>query len=128
MSFHAEFTLDGGDPIEVISCSYSFGQALDDKGRPASNVHGGTINVVIASPEKDELLGWMIDPYKKSQGSIVFNKIDQESSRKELKFEEAYLVAFSESFQAESSEPMTASLSISARKITVGNSTYETKW
>jgi len=126
-SFAAKFTVNGSD-FEVISCSFSFGQATDEKGRPASAVHGGQISLMISAPEDAALLGWMIDPYKKTNGSITFNKIDQDSKMKELKFEDGYLVSYSESFHAESSHPMTASLSISARKITVGDATHETMW
>ncbi len=127
-SFSAQFSVDGGDPLDVISCTYSFGQATDEKGRPSSGVHGGTISLQIAAPDDDALVGWMIDPYKKSNGSIKFDKIDEASTMKEVKFEEGYLVAYSESFHAESSTPMTASLNISARKITIGNASLESKW
>jgi hypothetical protein len=126
-SFSATFKIDGKE-FDVISCSYSFGQNTDEKGRPSSSVFGGHISLQISAPEDDGLLSWMIDPYKKSNGSVVFNKIDQDSTMKELKFEEGYLVSYGETFHANSSDPMAASLNISARKISVGNSTHEMKW
>jgi type VI secretion system TssD-like protein len=73
-------------------------------------------------------MGWMIDPYAKKNGSVVFKKIDQDSTLKEVKFEDAYCVGYSESFSANSASAMTLTLNISARKITVGDATHEKKW
>ncbi|MBS1948745.1 MAG: hypothetical protein JST47_13360 [Bacteroidetes bacterium] len=126
-SFAATFKLDGNE-YDVISCVYSFGQATDEKGRPASDVQGGNISLQISVPEDSSVLGWMIDPYAKKSGSIVFKKIDQDSTLKEVKFEDGYCVGYSESFNANSSSAMTMTLNISARKITVGDASHEKKW
>lgn len=126
-SFAATFTLDGTD-YDVISCVYSFGQATDEKGRPASDVRGGNITVQIAVSDDSSIMGWMIDPYAKKNGSIVFKKIDQDSTLKEVKFEDGYCVGYSESFNANSASAMTMTLNISARKISVGDATHEKKW
>ncbi len=126
-SFQSKFKFDGQE-YDVISCVYSLGQATDEKGRPASTVHGGNISLQVASNDDDTLIGWMVDPYKKSDGSITFNKIDEDATMKELKFEDGYCVGYSESFSATSNTPMTASLNISAKKITVGNATHENAW
>lgn len=126
-SFSAQFSVDGQD-YEVMSCNYSFGQSTDEKGRPASNVQGGNIFVQIAANDSDELMGWMVDPYKKTNGTITFKRIDQDSTFKELQFEDGYCVGYSESFNSTNSSAMTVSLNISARKITVGNATLESTW
>ena len=112
----------------MLTCNFSFGQATDDKGRPASAVHGGNISLTIVASDDDALLGWMIDPYKKQDGSISFNKIDQDSTLKEVQFKEGYCVSYAEAFNANSNNAMTATLSISAREITMGNATHSTKW
>ena len=111
-----------------MSCNYSFGQATDEKGRPASNVQSGNIFVQIVASDDDSMMGWMVDPYKKTSGSIVFKRIDQDSTFKEVKFEDGYLVGMSESFSSTNSSPMTLSLNISARKITVGGASHESQW
>jgi len=126
-SFSAHFTVEGKE-YEVISCVYSFGQATDEKGRPAADVHGGTISLQLKADDDDTIVGWMIDPFKKTSGSIVFKRIDQDSTLKEVKFEDGYCVGYSEAFSADSSSPMIASLNISARKITVGGASHEIKW
>ena len=126
-SFSAQFQVDGQE-FEVMSCNYSFGQATDEKGRPASNVQSGNIFVQIVASDDDSMMGWMVDPYKKTSGSIVFKRIDQDSTFKEVKFEDGYLVGMSESFSSTNSSPMTLSLNISARKITVGGASHESQW
>ncbi|WP_460935653.1 type VI secretion system tube protein TssD [Spirosoma humi] len=126
-SFSAKFQVDDQE-YDIMSCNYSFGQSTDDKGRPASNVQGGNIFVQIAAHDQDDLMGWMVDPYKKTNGSITFKRIDQDSTFKEIQFEDAYCVGYSESFNSTNSSAMTVSLNISARKITVGGTTHESTW
>ncbi|MDJ1467189.1 type VI secretion system tube protein TssD [Cytophagaceae bacterium DM2B3-1] len=123
-SFNATLQVEGGE-YDVLSCNFSFGQATDDKGRPASNVKGGNLFIQIVTSDDTALLGWMIDPYKKTNGSIVFKKIDEDSTLKEVKFEDAYCVGYSESFNSTSASAMTVSLNISARKIEVSGVAHE---
>jgi hypothetical protein len=126
-SFAATFKLDGND-FPVISCVYSFGQALDAKGQPSSDIQGGNISLQIAASDDSSIIGWMIDPNGKKNGSIVFKRADQDSTLKEIQFEEGFCVGYSESFTANSTNPMTITLNISAKKISVGDATLEKKW
>ena len=123
-SFNAILQVEGGE-FDVLSCNFSFGQATDDKGRPASKVQAGNIFVQIITSDDTALIGWMIDPYKKTSGSIVFKKIDEDSTLKEVKFEDAYCVGYSESFNSTSASSMTISLNISARKIEISGVAHE---
>ena len=126
-SFSATLKVDDQE-YDVMSCNYSFGQSTDEKGRPASNVQGGNVFVQIAANDQDSLMGWMIDPHKKTNGTITFKRIDQDSTFKEVQFEDGYCVGYSESFNSTNSSAMTLSLNISARKITVGSATHESVW
>jgi len=91
-------------------------------------VKGGSISVQIVVTDDDSMVEWMIDPYKKQDGSITFMKIDQDSKLKEIKFTGAYLVGYSESFNANSSSAMIASLNISAGTISVDSAKLDNKW
>jgi len=126
-SFAAKFNLDGNE-FSVLSCSYSFGQGLDSKGQPSTDVVGGTISLQIAASDDSSIISWMIDPGGKKDGSIVFKKSDGDGTLKEVKFEEGYCVGYSESFNANSTMPMTISLNISAKKVSVGDATHEKTW
>ncbi len=126
-SFDATFKLDGNE-YPVISCSYSFGQGTDTKGQPATDVRGGNISLQVAASDDSSLIGWMIDPNGKKSGSIVFKRSDQDSTLKEVKFEDGFCVGYTESFNANSTLPMTISLNISAKKVSVGDATHEKNW
>jgi hypothetical protein len=126
-SFAAKFNLDGNE-FSVLSCTYSFGQGLDSKGQPSTDVVGGTISLQIAASDDSSIIGWMIDPGGKKNGSIVFKKADGDGTLKEVKFEEGYCVGYSESFSANSTMPMTITLNISAKKVSVGDASHEKQW
>ena len=126
-SFSAVFKFDGNE-YEILTCCYSFDQLTDDKGRPASAVRSGHITVSFVLNDDEKILEWMNDADKKAAGSIVFKKIDQDSTLKEVKFEDAYCVSYTESFTANVPDSMVASIAISARKMTIGNVPYEVKW
>ncbi|HEX4852074.1 MAG TPA: type VI secretion system tube protein TssD [Puia sp.] len=126
-SFAAKFKLDGNE-FSVLSCSYAFGQGVDAKGQPTTEVQGGNISLQIAASDDSSIIGWMIDPNGKKNGSIVFQRSDQDSTLKEVKFEEGYCVGYSETFNANSTMPMTISLNITAKKISVGDASLEKKW
>jgi hypothetical protein len=71
----------------------------------------------------------MVDPSGKKNGSIVFMGSDSGGGAlKEVKFEEGFCVGYSESFNASSSLPMTISLNISAKKVSVGDASHEKEW
>ncbi len=130
-SFSAIFEAAGSEKCEVISCSYSFDQSTDDKGRPSSKVQGGTIKVTIVSNADSKLAGWMLDPHKQDKGSITFKKIDADSTLKTITFEDAYCVSYSEYFDArgaDSSTSMILSLTISADKIDANGVKLDNMW
>jgi hypothetical protein len=118
----------GGNEYEIRTASYSFTQLTDEKGRPSSDVFNGHIEIAFVQADDEKLLEWMVDADKKDKGSVVWLKSDEGSTLKELKFEDAYCVAFHEGFSANSPDSMVTTISISARKITIGNVTSETKW
>jgi hypothetical protein len=130
-SFSAFFNAAGSGDCEVVKCSYSFDQAIDDKGRPSSKVQGGTINVTIVSTDSAALTSWMLDPYKRESGKITFKRIDQDSTLKEISFEEAYCVSYQEQFDARGADTNTSmilSLTISANKINANGAVLDNKW
>jgi len=130
-SFSAVFDAAGSEECEVVSCSYQFNQTTDDKGRPSSVVQGGTVDVTIVSTDSTKLISWMLDPYKRSEGKIVFKRGDQDSKLKEIAFKEAYCVSYKETFDARGGETqasMLLTLKISANKLDVNGASLDNKW
>ncbi|MEI7895834.1 MAG: type VI secretion system tube protein TssD [bacterium] len=124
MSFKAKMTVAGTD-YKVISCSYGLNQSVDQSGRPTSEVKAHDIHVVIESSEDNSLIEWACDHYGKKDGTIVFNKIDQDQKMKQLDFTDGYLTSYSESFGGDT---MMMSIAISARIIKVGNAELDNEW
>jgi hypothetical protein len=128
MSFQAILKV-GGKEIELLTCNYSFGQTTNERGMPSSDVFAGGISMTFEATDDDtSLLEWMVDPRKVLDGSIVFKRINDESTFKEVKFEKAYCISFSESFTSSGGAHSTISISITAKKITVGNVTHDSRW
>ena len=124
MSFKATMTVDGTD-YKVVSCSYGLNQSVDGSGRPTSEVKAMDIHLVIESSEDNSIMEWACDSYGKKDGSIVFNKIDQDQKMKQIDFTDGYVTSYSESFGGDT---MMMSVSISARMITVGNAELDNDW
>ena len=94
-------------------------------------MQGGTIKVTIVSTDSVKLISWMLDPYKRADGKIVFKRGDQDSKMKEIAFKEAYCVGYTESFDARgggAQASMVLSLVISANKIDVNGASLDNKW
>jgi hypothetical protein len=124
MSFKAKMTVDGTD-YNVVSCSYGLSQSVDSSGRPTSEAKSTDIHVVIESSEDNSLMEWAVDSYGKKDGSVVFNKIDQDQKMKQLDWTDGYVTSYQESFGGDT---MMMSVSISCRKIKVGNAEVDNGW
>ena len=124
MSFKAKMTVDGTD-YSVMSLSYGLSQSVDGSGRPTSEVKSTDISVMIESSEDNSLMEWACDSYGKKDGSIVFNKIDQDQKMKQLDFTDGYITSYQESFGGDT---MMMSVSISCRTIKVGNAEVDNGW
>ena len=127
MSFKAKFEIDGTE-YRVLKCGYSMQQAIDDTGRPASTTRGGIVNLVIESTDDTTLFEWMCDSYMRKDGKVTFNKRDEDAKMKELEIEEAYMISYEESFDNYGTGAMIESISLSAKKIKLGNGEHENEW
>lgn len=127
MSFKAKFEVDGKE-YRVLKCDYSLQQAVDDTGRPSSTTRGGLINLVVESTDDTSLFEWMCDSYMRKDGKITFNKRDEDAKLKELEFQEAYMIAYEESFDNVGSGSMVESFRLSAHTIKLGNGEHENEW
>lgn len=128
MSFKAQLKI-GGKTFDVLHCSYSFRRDVDAKGRPSSGVYGGTVQFEIESTEDTSVLEGMINNvYKPQKGSVVFKKREEDATMKELTFEDAYIVQYSEALDSVGSNPMTINFVISARTLKIGNAEHKNEW
>lgn len=114
--------------FKVMSCDYSFSQNVGNDGYITGSVRAGFINISLITINDTEIVQWMLLRDSKKSGKISFFGIDPQTAApqetKTLEFEDGILVNYSESFTDESD--MIMNLSISARKITLSNSEWET--
>ena len=127
MAFKANLKFEGKE-YDVIQCSYSFHRDVDLKGRPSSNVYGGSIILEVESTEDTTVFTQMVNQFKPSSGTITFNKGHEESKMKELSWENGYVVKYSESLDVVGREPMSIRFEVSAERIKMENVEIEQKW
>jgi hypothetical protein len=127
MSFKAKFKV-GDKEVNVLDCHYALRQEVDSTGRPSSVTRGGQISLTVESTADTAFFEWMTNNWERKDGSIVFIKRDTDATQKELKFTEAYLVAYSESFDSVNEKPLSESFTLSAKTIELGTGKHVNEW
>lgn len=128
MAFKATLNFSGKE-YDVLQCSYSMYRDVDMKGRPTSGVYGGKIDIEVESNQDTSIIESMVNnQFKAVKGSLIIKKQDEDAKMKEIQFEDAYIVSFSEGMNAYSDSPMTVNFQISARRIKMGNADHENDW
>jgi len=127
MSFKAKLVLNGQE-YNVLNSSYDLFQETDATGRPSSVTRGGRIKLTVEATADTSLAEWMFNNFERRDGSVKFLKRDNEATAKELKFSEGYMVKYVENFDHTGDEPMSESIVISARSITMGTGEHVNDW
>ena len=128
MSFKATLKI-GSTEFDVISCNYALHREVDVKGRPASVVYGGTINLSIESTEDTSLIETMVNnQHKTLDGTITWKKTDEDAKLKELSFEKGYVVAYSETFSTGGGDAFLVNFTVSAQKLKIGSAEHVNDW
>ncbi|MEL0644966.1 type VI secretion system tube protein TssD [Olleya sp. Ti.3.14] len=127
MSFLSKLTIDD-QTMNVLKCSFAFEQGADFTGRPSQRPRGGQITILIESTNKTDFLEWMISSNMTKSGEIIFYKRDNLSSLKTIKFKDAYCLNYVEDFDAVSDEPLKTHIVISAKEISIKDTTFKNNW
>ncbi len=127
MSFLAKFTIDD-DTMIVLECTFAFEQGADHTGRPSQKPKGGQIELLIESTNKTDFLDWVISPTMTKSGQLIFYKRDNLSSLKTVDFSDAFCLSYIEHFNASDNEPLKTKVVISAKDITVSDTTFSNNW
>lgn len=96
MAFKASFKFSDSREFDVLRWDVKFNRDVDPKGRPASDIYGGTINVEVESTPDTIVLDKMFKQYQPVNGNIVFKKADEDAKMKELVFENGYVIKYEE--------------------------------
>jgi len=128
MAFKTRLTI-GSKEFDVLQCSFSLSRDIDAKGRPSSGVYGGTIQLELESTEDTSIIESMVNnQYKALSGKITFKRGEEDAKMKELSFEDAYIIQYTEGIVANDNTPMSLSFVLSARKLTLGNAEHINDW
>ena len=123
MAFKASFKFSDSREFDVLRWDVKFNRDVDPKGRPASDIYGGTINVEVEStPDK------MFKQYQPVNGNIVFKKADEDAKMKELVFENGYVIKYEEALSVANDYPMTIKFTISAQTVKMNEVTFTQDW
>lgn len=128
MAFLAKLTIDDGDEMNVLNCSYRFTQSTDATGKPTSIPHGGYVTLVVESTKNTDLFDWMINPTGTKNGIVTFFRREMESKLKTLEFTDAYCIDYQEDFDHKGEHPMQVSFTVSAKTIKVNDSQFKNNW
>ena len=127
MAFKAQLKI-GSKEFDVITCDYALRRDVDAKGRPASGLYGGTINLAVESTDDTSIIESMVNQYKPVDGTITFKKSDEDAKMKELSWEKGYVINFAEALNTVGEYPMLIKFTVSAQKIKVGNAEHKNDW
>jgi len=130
MAFSAKLFIDGAADYVVRSFSWSLRQQTDLVGRPDARVQGGQLVVEVDSVPDEVMHHWALDDTKQMSGRLVVASADDASvARKTITFADAYCVGLSKLFDGSASaQPMTMTLTFSAKKIKSGGVELDNKW
>lgn len=127
MSFQS-FLDVAGHKYNVLHITYALHQETDATGRPSSISRGGKIEITVESTGDTSLFEWMSNSFERRDGYAVFFKRDAQATLKELRFTEGYLVKYRESFNSTGRNPLTETITISARTISMGRGEHANEW
>lgn len=127
MAFRAKLKLADSE-YDALSCDYTFHRDVDLKGRPDSNVYGGTIKLLVESNDDTNIIAQLINQFKPVLGSVTFHKGIEAATMKELSWENGYVIKYSEIFDTTGKQAMKIYFEISAEKIMMGSETVDHKW
>lgn len=105
---------------ELANFEFSFGQGVDIKGQPATEVQGGIIQVTIPNLPSNELIEWMLNSRKTKNGIIVM--LDNENiPTQKIVFENAYCVGMNSSYIRQGKSFCSLDLTIAAERVALNS-------
>ena len=128
MAFKASFKFSDSREFDVLRWDVKFNRDVDPKGRPASDIYGGTINVEVESTPDTIVLDKMFKQSQPVNGNIVFKKADEDAKMKELVFENGYVIKYEEALSVANDYPMTIKFTISAQTVKMNEVTFTQDW
>jgi len=105
---------------EILDCHFSFEQGIDNSGKAATGVHGGTIYVTLSQLPPEPIIEWALQSRKYNDGMIVI--LDAENTPLEkILFQNAACIRFELDYTQKGEGYSATKLIIQAEIVTVGD-------
>ncbi|MEN9919795.1 MAG: hypothetical protein RL662_2231 [Bacteroidota bacterium] len=106
--------------LEILHCTYTFQQGVDERGKATTRVHGGSIEVTLAQLPPNEIIEWALKSRKYIDGMII--SLDNENTPAEkVLFQNAACIGLDMEYTDKGDSYASCRLVIQAEVITVGN-------
>lgn len=116
MAFKGVFKFKSKE-YRLLNFSHTIERTLDSRGAPASGVKGGMVSITIEIADNNDLAAWAMLDYQVEEGEVVIYKRDSEATLRSLKFKDAYIYFYQESFSADDNTPCTFTFYVTAKEI-----------
>ena len=116
-----------GKKRNCLSYSFDLQQSTDAySGKPASEVHPLSLHVSFKSQQEAFPFDLMVHPTMKAEGTLeIMDSEDINKPLRTLKFEESYVVQYSESGSNADRSDSIISITISCRKVELGGEKHD---
>ena len=112
---------------ELVDFSYDVFQAIDEKGKPQSNMFLGSLRMIYPGLPTKELLEYMVNPNRQKDGEVKV--IDNEGRTiQNISFEKGMCVKLDFSYDQAGSGYVSTSFVLVAKEITIDGQTVSNKW
>lgn len=112
---------------ELAKCSYTFAKGIDGKGQVQSKAEGGIVELELSSLPSKAIIQWALNPRKYESGMIVFSD-DAGTPLEKILFTDAACISMEIIYMQTGSAYIKTSLIISAKKIMIGSTVFESRW
>ena len=116
MAFKGVFKFKSKEYV-LLSFSHAMDRTLDKRGAPAEQPKPGLISIEIEVGDNNDLAAWAFMGYQTEEGEIVIFKRDSEAKLRSLKFKDAYICSYLETFSGSDSRPSIFAITISPKEI-----------
>lgn len=113
--------------FELLDCSYSLYQGLDERGRAQTNVRVDGLHLVYDGLPSSEIIDWGLNPRKYYAGALVLNDANNMPQEK-IFFEDGACVHFQISYIADGGSYASTKMTISPRVLKLGDDALTQPW
>lgn len=115
------------DSYQLIGCEFEFSQGIDFRGKPQTEVHGGSFYITYPQLPSRDMIQWMLDTRKYQSGAIVTHD-SQGNTLEKVIFEKATCVNMEISYIRQGKSYIATNMCIQAQKIVFGSEEFENNW